>query len=147
MKSNTKNLAVVVPVASVPVVLKPVPNVIVKLETPDVRIIKLHLIPALGTVVVKVAVAVGVTCTLKFDAKAMAVAPLARTTNALSRYPSMASIASFEFVCCVECAGAFKESVGVGLTKLSTVTGKFVAIQIPLAWDTSDTNGATSYIL
>ena len=61
MNSKIKYLAVVTPVASVPVVLKPVPNVIVKLVAPDVRTIRVHLVPAGGTVVVKVPVAFGVT--------------------------------------------------------------------------------------
>jgi len=85
MNEITKRLADVVPVASVPVVLKPVPNVIVRLVTPDVRIIKLQRMPAAGTVVVYVAVAVGVTLAFMFVANAIAVAPSASTANGFSR--------------------------------------------------------------
>jgi hypothetical protein len=73
---NTR--AVTVPVASVAVGLKPVPKVSVKLVVPDVRTIRTHDVPAGGTVVVSVAVAVGVTLTESRGVpKARAVVPFA----------------------------------------------------------------------
>jgi hypothetical protein len=85
INDNIKYRAVVVPVASVPVVLKPVPNVIVYELAPDVSIKSWHLRPADGTVVVKVAFALGVTCTFMFVASAIAVVPAVRTANGSSK--------------------------------------------------------------
>jgi hypothetical protein len=72
MKLITNTLADIVPVAKVPVGLNPVPKVIVKEEVPLVRIRTVHLVPAGGTVVVKVLLAVTVNLTTKFVAKAKA---------------------------------------------------------------------------
>jgi len=73
--SIAKVLAVVVPVARVPVVKNPVPKVIVYDVTPLVTMITEALDPAGATVVVKVAVAFGVTFTTALVAKAMATVP------------------------------------------------------------------------
>lgn len=65
------------PVASVPVDLNPVPNVIVYDVVPDVRILSTQIAPAGGTVVVYVAVAFGVTRTTLSIPNAIAVVPAA----------------------------------------------------------------------
>ncbi len=77
IQERTNTRALVVPVARVPVGLKPEPKVRVKLETPEVRIITWRSSPAAGTVVVSVALPVGVTLTAELVPRAIAVVPLA----------------------------------------------------------------------
>jgi hypothetical protein len=85
----------VVPVARVPVALNPEPNVIVYDVVPDVKIRRVTIVPAGGTVVVYVAVPVGVTLTTLSDANAIAVVPFA-----FAAYPPAitASDLTFPFV-------------------------------------------------
>jgi hypothetical protein len=80
-----------VPVARVPVALNPVPNVIVYDVVPDVKIRRVTFVPAGGTVVVYVAVAVGVTLTTLSDANAIAVVPFA-----LAAYPPAITVSAFK---------------------------------------------------
>src|SRR5690349_14912336 len=79
MKEMAKTREAVVPVASVPTGLKPEPKVTVKLDEPAVRISTVRVIPAAGTVVVRVRLAVTVSRTLVFVARARARVSLART--------------------------------------------------------------------
>jgi hypothetical protein len=70
--------AVTVPVARVPVVRNPVPNVIVYDVVPLVNMIIVAVEPAGATAVVYVAVAVGVTFTTEYVDSVIATAPFAR---------------------------------------------------------------------
>src|SRR4051812_22776555 len=73
-KTRTKTRAAVVPSARVADGLNPVPKVIVLATVVDCRRMTVRVLPAAGTVDVRVAVADGVTLTTSFVASASAVA-------------------------------------------------------------------------
>jgi hypothetical protein len=96
-------LAVTVPVTRVPAALNPEPNVIVYDVVPDVNTRRVTFVPASGTVVVYVVVAVGVTLTTVSPANPIAVDPLAKAT-----YPPAITVSDlmFPFVEMAPVAGA-----------------------------------------